>query len=140
METRLVPLRWRRPAHSNTLGLMCSLECPQRKTTKIYCPVIEGATHSTFQRHPAATATNIRRAAVDLVAPRWCKNLVQRCFREGTGNDVRKFVADYRKRELTLELHFPVVRSCGLSLSFLRLSVWLISDRLLCVAIEYWCL
>ena len=44
-----------------------SLVCPPWKNTKIYCPVIEGVTHSTFQQHPSApkpaTTTNISCAA-----------------------------------------------------------------------------
>ena len=37
------------------IGLICSLLCPQRKTTKIHYLIIEGATHSTFSdtlQHP----------------------------------------------------------------------------------------
>ena len=51
IQTGLVALRCWQPAHSNDInivGLICSLRCPQRKTTKIFYPIIEGATHSTF--------------------------------------------------------------------------------------------
>ena len=36
-----------------------------------------------------------------LVAPRWCKNLAERCFREGTGNDVRKYIIRSRLSNVT---------------------------------------
>ena len=70
LETGFAPLHWSRPAHSydtNIVGIICSWGCPRGKNTKIYCPVIEGVTHSTFQQHTlapkVATATNIRSTA-----------------------------------------------------------------------------
>ena len=51
-------LHWQGPVHSNNTGIvdpMCSLGCPQQKTTKMYCPVIEEAAHSNFSdthQHP----------------------------------------------------------------------------------------
>ena len=75
----------------------------------------------------------------DLVASRWNKNLAARCFKEGTGNDVQKYmvrnrlsnVSDShvkllrRKQKLTLELHFSAVRSSGLSLHFCTITKYL---------------
>ena len=81
------------PMIINIVGLICSLGCPQRKTTNIYCPIIEGATHSTFQQHPsapkAAMTTNIRCAAAGSCSSTM---LAARCFKEGTGNDIRKYM------------------------------------------------
>ena len=89
IKTRLVLLHWRGPVHPNDIGivsLMCSLGCPQRKTTKIYCPINEVATHSTFQRHPsapkAAMVTIIGRAAAGScsspVVQKSCRKMLQR--------------------------------------------------------------
>ena len=68
------------------VGLIRSLGCPQRKTTKIYCPIIEGATRSTFQRHPstpnAVMTTNIKRAAAGSctfpMVQKSCRKMLQR--------------------------------------------------------------
>ena len=80
----------------NIAGLICSLGCPQRKITKIYGPIIEGATHSTFSdtlQHPRQLRQQISGVQQqDLVASQCCKNLGARCFKEGTGNDVRKYI------------------------------------------------
>ena len=86
IQTGLVPLCSWEPAHSNTMGLICSLGCPQ---WKIYCLIIEGATHSTFQWHPSAprasTTTNIRLAAGScsfLVVQKSCRKMLQRWNRK----------------------------------------------------------
>ena len=77
-----------------TVGLICSLGCSQRKTTKIYCPIIEGATHSTFSdtlqhlRQLQQQISGVQQQG--LVASQRCKNLAARCFKGETGNDVRK--------------------------------------------------
>ena len=99
IQTGLVPLRCWQPAHSNDInivGLICSLRCPQRKTTKFYYPIIEGATHSTFSdtlqhlRQLRQQISGVQQQG--LVASRCCKNLAARCFNEGTENDVRKYM------------------------------------------------
>ena len=97
MQTGLVPLRCWQPAHSNDInivGLICSLGCPQRKTTKIYCLIFEGETHSTFSdtlQHPRQLQQQTSGMQQQgLVASWWCKNLAAGCFKEGTGNDVQK--------------------------------------------------
>ena len=105
IQTGLVLLRWWEPAHSNDtniVGLIFSLGCPQRKTTKIYCPIIEGATHSTFQRHPS-TPKQLRQQMSGLqqqgvVASRWYKNLAVKCFKEEqeTTSENTWSVANYR--------------------------------------------
>ena len=132
---------------------MCSLGCPQPKTTKIYCPIIEGPTPSTFSdtlQHPRQLWWQISGVQQQgLVAPRWCKNLAERCFREGTGKDNRKYmirsrlpnVSDcYNKSLLVqagIDARAPFFRFSGLSLRFrgitdylrglflrVRVSVW----------------
>ena len=96
-QTGLVPLCCWQPAHSidtNIVGLICSLGCSQRKTTNIYCPIIEGATHSTFSdtlQHSRQLQQQISGVQQQgLVASQRCKNLAARCFKGETGNDVRK--------------------------------------------------
>ena len=161
IKTRFVPLRWRGPVHPNDTGivsLMCSLGCPQRKTTKIYCPIIEVATPQHFSdtlQHPRQQWWQLSGVQQQgLVAPRWCKNLAERCFREGTGNDVRKYITRsrlsnvsdcynkslLRKRELTLELHFSVVRFSGPSLRFRGITNYLRGLFLrVRVSDQWWC-
>ena len=99
IKTRLVPLHWQGPVHSIDTGIVdlkCSRGCPQRKTTKICCLYIEGATHSTYNRHPsalkAAMATNIRHAAAGSCSFPMVQKSCQRCFIEGTENDDRKYM------------------------------------------------
>ena len=74
---------------------MCSCGCPQRKTTKFYCPGsdslnISATPFSTHVRQLWQQISDVQQQG--LVAPRWCKNLAERCSREGTGNDVRKYM------------------------------------------------
>ena len=99
VQTGLVLLCCWQPAHSNDInivGLICNLGCPQQKTAKIYFLIIEGATHSTFSdtlQHPRQLRQQTSGVQQQgLVASRWCKNLAARCFKEGTGNDVRKYM------------------------------------------------
>jgi len=42
------------------VGLICSLGCPQQKITKMYCLVIEEATHLIFQLRQHWTALKCR--------------------------------------------------------------------------------
>ena len=127
----------------NIIGLVCSLGCPQHKTTKIYCLIIEGVTHSTFSdtlQHPRQLQQQTSGMQQQgLVASRCCKNLAARCFKEGTGNDIQKYmipsrllnVSDshvklfYRKRELMLKLHYSAARSSGVSLRFRSITDYL---------------
>ena len=89
IQTGLVLLRWWEPAHSNDInvvGLTCSLVCPQRKNSEIYCPIIEGAIRSTFKRYPsapkAATTTNIGHVAAGScsfpMVQKPCRKMLQR--------------------------------------------------------------
>ena len=105
IKTRLVPLRWRGPVHSNDTGivsLMCSLGCPQRKT-KIYCPIIEGANPSTFQRYPSApkgaTVTNTSAGSCSSpMVQKSCRRMLQRRNRK---RRVRKYVTRSRLSNVT---------------------------------------
>ena len=89
IKTRLVPLHWQGPVHSidtSIVDLVCSRGCPQRKTTKICCMFIEGATHSTYKRHTSALktamATNFRHAASGschfLMVQKSCQKMLHR--------------------------------------------------------------
>jgi len=68
----------------------------ERKCTKVYCRVIEGAIHSTFSdtlQQPRQLRQQISGMQQQgLVASQWCKNLARRYFREGTGIDIRKYM------------------------------------------------
>ena len=65
---------------------MCSLGCLQQKTKKNYCPIIEWATHSTFQQHPselkAAAMLNITHVVAgscsSLMVQKSCWKMLQR--------------------------------------------------------------
>ena len=86
MKMRLVPLCWWGPAHSNdtnVLGLKYSLGCPQRKTTKF--------TVLSLREWPTQHFSDTLRYPRQLL---WgfCKTLAKRCFTEGTGNDIQKYM------------------------------------------------
>ena len=89
IQTKLIPLRCWQPAHSNDInivGLICSLGCPQWKTTKIYYPIIWGSNPLNIRQHPsaseAATTTNIKRAAAGScsfpMVQKSCRKMLQR--------------------------------------------------------------
>ena len=70
------------------------------KIIEIHCPVIEGVTHSTFQRH-LQHSRQLRRQISGvqqqgLAAPQWSKNLAESCFREGTEKNVQKYMIHSR--------------------------------------------
>ena len=81
--------------HSSDTRIV-GLGCPQQKTTKIYCPVLEGATHSTFQQYLSASMVlQLQLSGIQqgLVASQWCKILPRvASIREGTPNDVQKYM------------------------------------------------
>ena len=107
-------------------------------TAKNYCPVIEGVTHSTFQLHPSAPKAcrygdkyQVCSSRVLLlpdaakIPPKDPSEKEQETTSENTWfiANCRMFqtvVLNHiqRKQELTLELHFWVVRFSGLSLRF----------------------
>ena len=76
-------------AASTEFCLMFSWGCPQRKP---YCLAIEGATHSTLQRHPPGSLTNIRFAAPGSR----CSLMVQKSWRE---------LVQKRNRKWCLKIH-----------------------------------
>ena len=92
IKMRLVPFQY----------LICSLRCPQQKTTKFYHPIIEGVIHPTFQEQPsalwAATTINVRRAAAGSCSFLMVQKILLKDASEKEQETLSKntwFVADY---------------------------------------------
>ena len=92
----LVALRWWEPTHSNDInivGLICSFGCPQWNFTVWTLGERPTQHFSNILQHPRQLGKQISGVQQQsLVASQWCKNLAARCFQEGTGNDVRKYM------------------------------------------------
>ena len=103
---------------------MCSWECPQEESIKIYYLVIEGWTISIFQWHQSAPAINIDVQYQGPAAPQWCKTLAKSLFREEIGNVIQRYVIlSWLSKvfdlshlaEIDVQIPFLVIRLNGLN-------------------------